>query len=132
MKRHVEVAGALFVEDGKVLAFERGEAKYAYVAHKFEFPGGKVEEGETPRAALKRELLEELNMTAEVCDIFDTSTYEYPDFIITLHVCLCRRLSDYSLKEHVRVCLLGADELDPSEWAPADAHALAKIVTHLA
>ena len=75
---------------------------------------------------------DELDMTAEVCDIFDTSTYEYPDFIITLHVCLCRRLSDYSLKEHVRVCRLGADELDPSEWAPADAHALAKIVTHLA
>ena len=83
MKRHVEVAGALFVENGKVLAFERGDAKYAYVAHKFEFPGGKVEAGETPRAALRRELLEELDMTAEVCDIFDTSTYEYPDFIIT-------------------------------------------------
>ena len=131
MKKHIEVAGALFVEDGRVLAIEKGEAKYPYVSHKFEFPGGKVEAGETPRSALRRELLEELDMTAEVCDVFDTSTYEYPDFTVTLHVCLCRRLSDYRLKEHARVCRLLSSELRDDEWAPADAHALGKIRTHL-
>ena len=130
-KRHIEVSGALFVEKGKVLAFEKGEAKYPYVSHKFEFPGGKLEKGEDPRRALRRELLEELDMTAEVYDIFDTVTHEYPDFTITLYVCLCRRLSDYKLKEHVRVVPLSSSELDPADWAPADAHTVSKIRSHL-
>lgn len=130
-KKRIEVAGALFVEKGKVLAFEKGDTEYPYTSHKFEFPGGKVENGETPRQALRRELLEELDLTAEVYDIFDTFTYEYPDFIVTLHVCLCRRLSDYKLKEHVRVERISSADLDPAEWAPADAHAVAKIKTHL-
>ena len=131
MKKHIEVTGALFVESGKVLAFEKGETKYPYISHKFEFPGGKIEPGETPRQALKRELLEELDMTAEVYSIFDTVTYEYPDFIITLYVCLCRRLSDFKLKEHVRVEHISSSDLIPEQWAPADAHVINKIKTHL-
>ena len=105
--------------------------RYALGKELIEIPAGKLEKGEDPRRALRRELLEELDMTAEVYDIFDTVTHEYPDFTITLYVCLCRRLSDYKLKEHVRVVPLSSSELDPADWAPADAHTVSKIRSHL-
>ena len=66
MKKHLEVVGAVFVQKGRVLAAKRGESKYAYVAHKYEFAGGKIEAGETPEEALVRELAEELRTKARV------------------------------------------------------------------
>lgn len=126
-KRHIEVSGALFVEKGKVLAFEKGEAKYPYVSHKFEFPGGKLEKGEDPRRALRRELLEELDMTAEVYDIFDTVTHEYPDFTITLYTFLCEFVSEFRNTEHETLAWLPLSELNAEEWAPADAPAVEKL-----
>lgn len=60
MKKHLQVVGAILLKDGKVLAAKRGESKYAYVAHKYEFVGGKIEPGETPEDALVREVKEEL------------------------------------------------------------------------
>ena len=62
----IEVVAAVIEHEGKLLAFQRGPAKYDYVSNKFEFPGGKVEEGEDHRAALTRELHEELSMEADV------------------------------------------------------------------
>ena len=131
MKRHLQVVGGIVIQNGAVLAARRGESKYAYVAHKYEFAGGKIEPGESPEQALVREIKEELCADIRIIQPFMTLEHEYPDFTITLYVCLCRRLSDYKLKEHVRVVPLSSSELDPADWAPADAHTVSKIRSHL-
>ncbi len=65
-KKHVKVAAALLFEKGKIFAARRGDSPYPYVAHKYEFPGGKIEEGELPQAAVKREMMEELDVEVKV------------------------------------------------------------------
>ena len=117
----VEVVAAVIEYQNKLLAFQRGAAKYTYVANKFEFPGGKVERGEDLRAALTRELIEELDLQAEVCDFITTVEYTYPDFSIKMH-CFLVHLDDFSgtLREHIsyaHVTLSSADDLD---WIEAD------------
>lgn len=121
MKKHLEVSGAVFVKDGRVFAARRGESVYPYVAHKFEFIGGKLEKGESAEAALVRELKEETGMSVRVIAPFMTVEHEYPDFCITLHTFLCEMLSAYTLNEHEEARWVAAEELDPEDWAPADA-----------
>ena len=121
MKKHIEVVGGIFIRKGKVLASMRGESKYAYVAHKYEFVGGKIDAGETPEQALTRELCEEMGAKIEVISHYMTVTHEYPDFIVTLQTYLCRFLSDFQVLEHERADFLRGDELDENNWAPADA-----------
>ena len=96
MKKHLEVVGAVIVREGKVLAAKRGESKYPYVAHKYEFVGGKIEAGESPAQALVREVKEELRADIRVLRPFLTMEHEYPDFTITLHTFLCEFLSGFS------------------------------------
>lgn len=127
MKKHVQVVAALIFENGKVFTTKRGENKYAYIAHKYEFPGGKIEAGETPQAALKREMQEELEMDVRVGNLFATDTFEYPDFIITLHLYECEMLSSFVLKEHESYAWIAAKELNEEEWAPADAEIIASL-----
>lgn len=124
MKKSLSVVGALIFENGKILATKRGESKYAYVAHKYEFAGGKIEAGESGEDAIKRELKEELDMDVKVLSLYAKTFYEYPDFCITLSLYECERLSDFTLKEHESFAYLSPDELDPKEWAPADAEIL--------
>jgi 8-oxo-dGTP diphosphatase len=117
----VEVVAAVIEYENKLLAFQRGDAKFDYVANKFEFPGGKVESGEDLKAALARELSEELDLEAEVCDFITTVDHTYPDFSIKMH-CFLVHLESFSgtLKEHIsyaHVALSDADELD---WIEAD------------
>ena len=81
----IEVVAAVIECEGKLLAFQRGPARYDYIAHKYEFPGGKVETGENHRVALKRELSEELGLDAEVLDHVMTLEHAYPDFSIKMH-----------------------------------------------
>ena len=121
MKKHLEVSGAVFLKDGQVFAARRGESKYPYVAHKYEFIGGKLEKGESAETALVRELNEETGMSVRVIAPFMTVEHEYPDFCITLHTFLCEMLSPYSLNEHEEARWVGAEGLDPDDWAPADA-----------
>ena len=116
-----QVVGAIIIEEGKVLAAKRGACKYAYVAHKYEFAGGKQEPDETLAEALVRELREEMAMTVEVLRPYRTVEHRYPDFAITLHTFLCRRTSDYTLLEHEDAVWIPLDALDASLWAPADA-----------
>lgn len=127
MKKHLEVVGAVVIENGKVLAAKRGESKYAYVAHRYEFVGGKIEPGETPEAALVREVKEELHADIRVCAHFLDMTHEYPDFTITLRTYLCAFLSSFDCVEHEALRFLGAEELREEEWAPADIPALNKL-----
>ena len=127
MKKHVQVAAALLFNNGKIFATKRGDSPYPYVAHKYEFPGGKIEAGERGEDAVKRELVEELNLDADVGGLYACHTFEYPDFIITLSVYECTMKSDFVLKEHEGYAWFSPVELKEEDWAPADADILASI-----
>lgn len=114
-----KVVGAAIVRDGKLFALRRKHGIESTV-HKFEFVGGKIEEGETPQAALKRECREELSLEVEVGERLTTVNYSYPEYSIELSVYLCKMLSGYSLTEHEEERWFDCAELDPAEWAPAD------------
>ena len=121
MKKTLQVVGAIIVKDGRILAVKRGENKNKAVAFKYEFPGGKIEQGETPEAALKRELLEEMNYDIEVGEEFMSVSYEYDDVIVNLHAYLCKPISNtYTLNEHIDEKWLLPKDLMSIEWAPAD------------
>ena len=124
MKKHIKVAAALLFENGKIFATRRGDSPYAYVAHKYEFPGGKIEDGESGEAAVKRELKEELDLDVKVGGLYACHTFEYPDFIITLSLFECEMLSAFTLKEHESYAWISPKDLRPEEWAPADADIL--------
>ena len=127
MKKHVKVAAALIFENGKIFATKRGDSPYAYVAHKYEFPGGKIEEGEKEELAVQRELKEELDLDVKVGSLYAKTTFEYPDFIITLSVYECEMLSSFCLKEHESYAWIAPSQLNEEDWAPADVDILASI-----
>lgn len=127
--KKLHVVGAAIVEGGKVLAAKRGESKYKYVAHKYEFVGGKVEEGENETEALVREVREELGAEIEVTGHFIRIGHTYPDFEIELSVYFCKLLSGYRITEHESLCWMPVAELNANEWAPADAPAVEKLKT---
>lgn len=127
MKKHLEVVGAIVVQGRKVLAARRGESKYAYVAHKYEFAGGKIEPGESAEQALAREIKEELCADIRILRPFMTLEHEYPDFTITLHTFLCEFVSDFRNTEHEALAWLPLADLNAEEWAPADAPAVEKL-----
>ena len=126
-KKHIQVAGALLFENGKIFATKRGNSPYPYVAHKYEFPGGKIEKGERGEDAVKRELKEELNMDVTVGGLYACHTFEYPDFIITLSIYECEKQSDFSLNEHESYAWIAPADLKEEEWAPADADILGSL-----
>lgn len=127
MKKELEVVGAIFIENNKLFAVKRGEAKNPAVAYKYEFAGGKIEKGEGGKEAIVREIKEELSLDIEVLEEFQTVRYEYEPYFVTLHTYLCKMLSDFTLKEHIEYKWIPIDKLDPTEWAPADDIILEKI-----
>ncbi len=126
-KKHIQVAAALLFHEGKIFATKRGESPFAYVAHKYEFPGGKIEQGERGEDAVKRELEEELDLRVSVGGLYASHTHEYPDFIITLWLYECEMLSDFVLKEHESYAWIAPADLNAEEWAPADADILGSL-----
>ncbi len=121
IKKTLYVVGAIVVQNGRILAVKRGASKNAEVAYKYEFVGGKIEEGESPEAALKREALEEMDYSIEIVDPFMRSVYEYKDVIVDLMTFICKPLSQsFVLNEHVDSKWLLPEELFSVEWAPAD------------
>ena len=127
MKKHIKVAAALLFENGKIFATKRGDSPYPYVAHKYEFPGGKIEDGEKGEDAVKRELKEELDLDVKVAGLYASHTFEYPDFIITLFVYECEKNSDFILKEHESYAWIAPADLKEEEWAPSDADILGSL-----
>ena len=127
MKKHIQVAAALLFQEGKIFATKRGDSPYPYVAHKYEFPGGKIELGESGETAVKRELKEELDMDVKVGGLYAKHTFEYPDFIITLSLYECEMNSAVVLKEHESYAWIAPKDLKEEEWAPADADILSGL-----
>ena len=117
----IEVVAAIIELDGKLLAFKRGLGEHDYISYKFEFPGGKVKQGESHQVALTRELREELSLEAKINQRVCSIDHAYPDFAIRMHCYLVRlKQFDARLTEHTgcaHVSLGDADELD---WVEAD------------
>jgi len=79
--KHIEVVAAVIIFENKILCVQRNENKFEYISKKYEFPGGKMEVGETKEETIKREISEELKIDIEVGEEFLTVTHQYPDFI---------------------------------------------------
>lgn len=119
MKKEIHVVGAVIESKGKILCAQRGPGKS--LAYLWEFPGGKVEPGETEREALEREIKEELICKVDVKDRITSTRYEYDFGFVTLTTFQCELLEgEPKLTEHVQVKWLPVEELDTLEWAPAD------------
>lgn len=127
--KHIEVVAAVIVVNRKVLCVQRNKDKYDYISYKYEFPGGKVEKGESLEQALRREILEELNMDIRIQRDFLTVKHDYPDFRITLHsfLCTCDH-KDLTLNEHIDSKWMDRDLLAVLDWAEADIAVVDKIV----
>lgn len=119
--KHYNVVAAVICHDNKYLCMQKGKTKFEYTSFKFEFPGGKIEPGETPQQALKRELLEEMNYEIEVGDKLITVQHTYPDFSITMTAFLCTASTPhFVMNEHVAFEWRKVDELKSLDWAAAD------------
>ena len=114
----INVVAAIIIKNNKVFATQRG---YGDFKDGWEFPGGKVEEGETPQEALTREIREELAADIRVGELFDTVEYDYPDFHLSMKCYICELVSEEMvLKEHEAARWLTASDLGTVDWLPAD------------
>ncbi len=126
MKGHVEVVGAVIVKDGKVLCAQRGPD--GDLPHKWEFPGGKVEPGETPQEALQREIDEELGCRVVVGDQVERTTCEYDFATITLTTFYCELIhGDPWATEHHELRWTEPEDMSDLDWASADIPAVVRI-----
>ena len=122
MKTIRVVAAVIKAENEKeqpvIFATQRG---YGELKGGWEFQGGKIEEGETPQKALKREIMEELDTEIAIGKLIDTIEYDYPTFHLSMDCFWCEIIKgNLVLKEHEAAKWLGKDELDSVEWLPAD------------
>ena len=125
MLKTIRVVAAVIRSEDKIFATARG---YGEFKGGWEFPGGKIEPGETPQEALKREIMEELETEISVGDLIDTIEYDYPEFHLSMDCFWCEILSgNLVLKEAEDARWLAADELDSVEWLPADVTLIEKI-----
>ena len=124
IRKYVRVVAAIIVdkrpEDGSSIIFatQRGYGEYK---DGWEFPGGKIEKGETPQEALAREIMEELDTEIEVEELIDTIEYDYPKFHLSMDCFWCKlKKGDLILKEHEAAKWLDKDSVDSVNWLPAD------------
>ena len=125
----IEVVAAIIIKDGQIFATQRG---YGEFQGWWEFPGGKMEAGESPQLALKREIREELDDEIEVKELLETVEWDYPNFHLTMHCFICSLLSEsLHLNEHKAATWLTHATLKSVKWLPADEILLDKIAEYL-
>ena len=123
--KQIEVVAAIIRKEDKIFATQRG---YGEWKDWWEFPGGKMEAGETPKEALKREIREELSTEISVDEYLCTVEYDYPAFHLTMHCYLCSLLTGtLHLNEHEAAKWLAKDKLESVKWLPADLGVVDKI-----
>ena len=123
--KHIEVVAAIICKGGKIFATQRG---YGEWKDWWEFPGGKMEVGETPEEALVREIREELSAEISVDEFLCTVEYDYPAFHLKMHCYLCSLVTEaLHLNEHEAARWLTKDELNSVKWLPADV----ELISHL-
>ena len=121
----INVVAAVIVDNNKIFATQRG---YGELKGGWEFPGGKIEPGETPQEALVREIEEELDTEIEVGELIDTVEYDYPNFHLSMQCFWCHvKEGKLVLKEHEAAKWMHAYELESVDWLPADLGLIAKI-----
>lgn len=126
MKKEIHVVGAVIIKNGKILCAQRGPSKS--LPYKWEFPGGKIEEGETPQQALQREIQEEMLCKVEIGDQIEYTVYEYDFGIVHLTTFYCTLIEgEPVLTEHASIKWLPIEELKTLDWAPADVPAIEKL-----
>lgn len=121
----IKVVAAIIKEGNRVFATQRG---YGEFKDGWEFPGGKIEAGETSQEALKREIMEELEMEISVGELIDTIEYDYPNFHLSMECFWCKIVAgELVLKEAEDAKWLTKDKLNSVEWLPADITLIEKI-----
>ena len=125
----IQVVAAIIIRNGEVFATQRG---YGEFKGWWEFPGGKIEPGECPQEALKREIKEELDADIAVGDLLDTVEWDYPTFHLTMHCYVCTLESEsLNLNEHSDSAWLTKETLESVKWLPADLALLEKIAERI-
>ena len=122
----IEVVAAIIKKNNQYFATQRG---YGEFEGGWEFPGGKMEHGETPQDALVREIKEELDADITVGELIETVEYDYPKFHLTMHCFLCELVSErVVLLEHEAAKWLTKEELDSVDWLPADLSIISQLM----
>ncbi len=123
--RQVQVAAAIIRRGNEIFATQRG---YGSFQGGWEFPGGKLEAGETSAQALVREIREELGAEVEVRELIDTVEYDYPEFHLTMYCFFCTvKAGELELREHTAARWLTAETIDSVPWLPADIGLVSKL-----
>ena len=123
--KQIEVVAAIICKEDKIFATQRG---YGDFKDWWEFPGGKMEAGETPEEALKREIREELSTEISVDKLICTVEYDYPKFHLTMHCFLCSLLTEaLHLNEHEAAKWLTKEDWESVKWLPADLEVIEKL-----
>ena len=123
------VAAVIFNSSNEILCMQRGVNKYEYISEKYEFPGGKIEQGETNENALAREIKEEINIEIEINAFYLKVEYEYPDFFLIMNAYLCKtKALKITLNEHIEYKWLSKDNLKGLDWAAADIPIVKKLM----
>ena len=121
----IEVVAAIIYKDGAYFVTQRGYGEFEGM---WEFPGGKIEPGESRESALKREIQEELGIDITINKFLCTTDYDYPSFHLMMHCYLCNvKSGDIELREHKSARWLSVDMLDSVEWLPADKEVVDKL-----
>ena len=123
--RVIEIVAAIIQRDGAYFATQRGYGEFEGM---WEFPGGKIEPGESREVALKREIQEELGVDIAIENLLCTTEYDYPSFHLTMHCYLCSIASgEIELREHKSALWLTSDKLEDVAWLPADKEVIDKL-----